>query len=61
MKKDQDEDVIMDDGKCLASDSRKQESLQLEKLLQLTYDPDKYMLSETNAKVVTKKIKNFYK
>ena len=55
MKKDWDEDVILDNGKWLATDLRNQESFQLEEISRLPYDPDEYMVSETNAKVATKK------
>ena len=61
MKKDWDEDVIVNDGKWLATDLRGQESLWLEKILRLPYDPDEYMVFETNAKVATKKMKKLLK
>ena len=59
MKKDWDEDVIVDNGKCLATDLRGQESFWLEETSNLSYNPDEYMVSKTNTKNATKKINNY--
>ena len=59
MKKGWDEDLIVDYGQWLATDLRSQKSLWLKTILKLPYDPDDYMVSETNAKEATKKMKKY--
>ena len=53
MKKDWNEDVIVDDGKWEATDLKGQEFFWLEEIPRLHYDPNEYRVSETNAKAAT--------
>ena len=61
MKKDWDEDVIVDDGKWLATDLRGQKSLWFKELIKLPYNSDDYLVTEPIAKEARKKMKKLLK
>ena len=51
----------MDNGKWEATDLRGQEFFHFEKIPRLPYDPNEYMVFETNAKAAAKKMKKLSK
>ena len=55
MKKDWDKDLVVNDGKWRATGLRGHQSLWLEKIFKLPYNPENYMVSKTNAKEATKR------
>ena len=56
IKKDWDEDLIVDYGKWLATDLKGQKSFQLKEISDFLYNPDDYIVSVANAKEATKKL-----